>query len=300
MKKLLLIPMMVCIVLTSCSGQNSSPTFLPPVTPTIIATATSIPTKTPLPTISPTATITPLPIYNTKQVIFDYNVAGGLSDYYMFFEPTFLRSYPKIILYSDGQMIIPGEIYRQKVLSSSEIKLFLSRLDGLGFYSLESNQAYDPTDKLYNFEGKYEEVGVIDGLEYCILVNSNKSRKLCVQESYLQFLIPKMKNILQYLDKYKPAGMTPYYPDRILVSVQNGRHLYDENSPATAVPWNEKFPSLETLDQKITYVDGDVAKEIYTLFDNVYEPKIFIQNGQEFTVSLSIILPHEKVTNAYQ
>ena len=300
MKKLFFISAVVCVLLTACSGQESAPTALPSVTPkpSFTATATSAPTKTPQPAFTPTPTITPLPTYNTKRVIFDYNAIGGLSEFDMFFEPDSLRSYSTIVLYSDGQMIIPGEVYRQKNLSPSEVQLFLAKLDAMGFYSLDSNQAHDPTDKLYNFGSNYQRV--YDAYLYCILVNVVKTRKLCVYVPGIPFLIPKMKQILNYLDKYRPAGMTPYYPDRILLSVQDGRHLYDETSPATAVSWNDKFPSLETLDRKITYIDGDTAKEIYTLFDNVYAPKIFIQNGKELTVSFSIILPHAKVTNAYQ
>lgn len=290
--------MMICILLTSCDGRTITQTALSSVTPKPSPSLAAIPTKTPLPTISPTVTITPLPTYNTKQVIFDYTEAGGLSDFDMFFEPNGLRSYSRIVLYSDGQMIVPGEIYRQRVLSSSEVKQFLSKLDALSFYSLESNQAHDPTDKLYNFGNNYQKV--YDAYMYCILVDADKSRKLCAYEPGIPYLVPKMKQILNYLDKYQPVGMMTYYPDRILVSVEEGRHLYDENSPVTAVSWDEKFPSLEALNRKITYFDGDVAKEIYKLFDNVYEPKIFTQNGKEYTVFFSIIMPHEKVTNAYQ
>jgi len=108
-----------------------------------------------------------------------------------------------------------------------------------------------------------------------------------------------MKRIIDYLDTYEPAGMTPYYPDRILLGVENGRNLYyDEITPVPAIPWDEKFPSLETSNRKMMYIDGDLAKEIYMLFSSAYERKIFIQNGKEYTVDFTIILPHEKVTNA--
>jgi hypothetical protein len=308
MKKLFL-SVMVFIFLTACGGQEIAPTELPFITPkpsstatvataSSTVTATSTLTKTPQPTIHPTLTLTPLPTYNTKQVIFDYHVTGGLSDFDIFFESDSLRSYSKIIVYDNGQMIIPGKVYKQKVLTPSQVKFFLAKLDEMGFYSLESNQAHNPTDKLYDFGNNYQKV--YDAYLYCILTNTDKSRKLCVYEPGISFLIPEMKKIIDYLDKYQPSGMLTYYPDRILLSVQEGRHLYDENSSATAVNWNEKFPSLETLNQKITYVDGNIAKEIYTLFDIVYLPKIFIQNGKEYTVSFTIILPHEKVTNAYK
>ena len=146
MKKLFLLSTTLCIILLSCGGQESTPATFSSVTSRPISTPTTTLTQTPQPTFTPT--ITPLPPYKTKQVIFDYNAAGGLSDFDIFFESDFLRTYSRIILYDDGQMIISGEVYRQKMLSPNEVNLFLSKLDAMGFYSLESNQAHDPTDCL--------------------------------------------------------------------------------------------------------------------------------------------------------
>lgn len=297
---------MTCIILTACGGQKETLTAFPSLTPEPSSTATAIATSTLTSTptrVQPTAlpstpTITPLPAYKTKQVVFDYNVTGDHSVYDMFFEPDFFRSYSKLVLYDDGQIIIPGEIYKQKVLSPSEVKQFLSKLEALGFYSLESNQAHDPTDKLYNFGNNYQKV--YDAYLYCILVNADKSRELCVYEPGISFLIPKMKHILDYLTEYEPAGMTPYYPDRILLWVQLGRNPYDDKLPTNAITWAEDLPSLETPDQKIMYVDGDMAKEIYMLFDSANAGEVFTQNGKEYTLYIDIILPHEKVTNSYQ
>ena len=215
-----------------------------------------------------------------------------------------MLSYSRLVLYDDGQMIIPSEAdfggtYMQKFLSPEEVKRFLSKLGSLGFYSLETDQKHDPTDKLYNYGNNYQES--FDGRLYCISVNTDKPRELCVYEPDLQFVIPKMKNILQYLDEYDPGGMTLYYPDRILVWVEAGRDSYDNNLPATAIPWGETLPSLETTREKIMYVDGDSAKEIYMLFDNnTYGGKLFTQNGKEYTVYIEVILPHEVLTNEYQ
>jgi len=198
-------------------------------------------------------------------------------------------------------MIIAGkdQTYKQKALSSDEIKRLLSKLETLGFYSLESNQQYNQTDKLYDFGNNYQEIN--DGLRYCISVNSDKSRNLCVHESYLQFLIPKMKTILEYLDQYEPASMIPYYPDRILLSVQA------DPLPATVVPWDKHFPSLEVSIPQIypqdnpnpvIYVDGDMAEKIYLFLRDTDRETVFLQNGREYVVYIRVLLPHEKVTNA--
>jgi hypothetical protein len=318
------------IALVACSAAISTPqstntNHLPVTTPTLPA-ETSRPTKTATPDliktetafskdnfganltgtartlatpIPATPTITPLPFYPTKQVIFDYNVIGDHSVYDGFFDPNFFRPWSKFVLYADGQIIITGTTYQQKILSPDEIKQFLSRLEAAGFYSLESNQKHDPTDKLYDYGNNYQESS--DGLEYCILVNTVKSRNLCVYEPDIQFVVPKMKNILQFLDDYKPAGMTPYYPDRILLWVQPGRDPYNNQLPKDALHWGESFPSLETPDSKVIYVDGAAAKEIYMLFDRSPNlGKVFSQNDKEYTVYFNVVLPHEQVTNAYQ
>jgi hypothetical protein len=302
MKKQLLISAMICILLVACNGQDNTATIYSSPSPTQkpVRTATSTPTKTPQPTLAPTSTITPLPFYENKKVLFNYYVIGDHSVYDGFFDPYSFRSYSRLVLYDDGQMIIPsdgefGGTYKQKFLSPDEVKRFLSKLESLDFYSLESNQNHDPTDKLYDYGNNYQRS--FDGREYCISVNADKSRKLCVYEPDVQFLIPKMKNILSYLAEYEPVGMTPYYPDRILLWIQSGRDPYNDKLPKASIAWDEHFPHLE---DSIVYVDGDIAKEIYLLCGGTNQGKVFTQDNKEYTVYIDAVLPHEKVTNADQ
>jgi hypothetical protein len=299
---------MICITLTACDGQKSTPTVFPSITPEpriiAIPTTTSIPTEI-FPTQPlPTPTFTPFPPYQNKQVIFNYYVAGNQSGFDEFFAPESCCSLDtRIVLYDDGQMIIAG---KQKVLSSDEIKGFLSQLETLGFYSIESNQQRDITDKLYNFGNNYQEVN--DGLKYCVLVNAKKSRKLCAREDYMQYLIPKMKAIFKYLDEYEPAGMTPYYPDRILLEIRQADPDNDHNLPP-AIPWDEHFPSFDLSNAKIyfwttpsaiIYIHGDMAKKISLFFESTNYSSVYSQNGNEYIVEIYELLPHEKIINAYQ
>lgn len=311
--------MMLCFVVAACGGPRNIPIAFPSSTPLQESMATSLiptptivstPTRIQSPESAATPTFTPFPPYHNKKVVFDYYVVGNLADWDIFFDPPSGNIVTRLVLYDDGQMLIAGagETYTQKVLSTKEIKSFLSKLETLGFYSLVSNQEHDPTDKLYNFEGKYEEVGVIDGLEYCILVDGVKSRKLCIQESYTQFLIPEMKSILQFLDEYKPVGMTSYYPDRIFLSIRAADPSSD-TLPATTTLWKENFPSLEfshpsdyvyDFYTSTIYVDGNMAREISTFFENPDASGVFTQNDREYIVYIRVLLPHEKITNAYQ
>jgi hypothetical protein len=312
MKKTFLISLMLCFMLSACNGQSNNPIAFQSRTPEPSSTAPAIPTaaSTSIPTriqsneLPSIPTFTPFPPYRNKGVVFNYYVVGNLADFIGFFDPPSGNIITRLVLYDDGQILIAvsGETYKQKVLSSEEIKSFLSRLETLGFYSLESTQEHDPTDKLYNFEGKYEEVGVIGGLRHCILVDADRSRNLCVHESYLQFLIPEMKRILQYLNEYKPAGMTPYQPDRLLLTIQADVDPSTNNPPV--ILWDERFPSLQKDSSRFTsgtsnqviYIDGDMATEIYLFFEGT-DTKVVSQNGKEYIVYLRVLLPHEKVKN---
>jgi|GEM_PF-2325094 len=307
MKKVFFISVVAFIFLTACSGQRNipaAPTSLTPessstatavVTPTLTSTSTRIP-PTELPS---TPTFTPFPPNHTKKVIFEYYIVGQLSSFDIFYAD--YHDLPNIILYEDGQMLVGG---KQKVLSAGEIKRFLSKLDALGFFSIESNQKHDQEDKLYAYPDHYDQF--FDALSYCILVNADKSRKLCAYEPYMQFLTPKMKAIFKYLNEYKPTGLTPYYPDRILLSIQPA----DPNSddlPAT--PWDIRFPSLDfppprtylyDTPPSIIYIEGDMAKEIYTFITNSHSRGVFIQEGKKYMVEVDVVLPHETIINAYQ
>jgi len=284
-------------LLFACSSQNSQPVALPPSTPiptaTVIPTQTEIqPTLTPLPIQSPTITL--IPPYPTKHVLLDYTVSGfhtPYDDLFIFYDFTWSH----LVLYTDGQMIIPGSPYEQKILSTDEINQLFAQLESLGLYTIESNQKHDPTDKLYNFGDQYSRI--YDGLWSCILVNGNRSRNLCAYEPFREFLVPEMESLLQFIDKYHPAGMSQYYPDRILLWVQAGRSPYDPDLPENAIPWTEVSLPLETIDQKVIYAEGEMAKELYALYgDKGY---LFNENGKEYTVNMQIVLPHEKITNRY-
>jgi hypothetical protein len=160
MKKTFFISVVVYILLAACNAQSNIPTTFPSLTPetSFTATAIAISTLTSTPTrIQPTEppstpTFTPFPPYHNKKVIFEYYTSGQLSYFDMFYAD--YRDLPNIILYADGQMLVGGG---QKVLSADEIKSFLSKLDDLGFFSIESNQKHDQEDKLYAYPDHYDQ-----------------------------------------------------------------------------------------------------------------------------------------------
>jgi hypothetical protein len=116
-------------------------------------------------------------------------------------------------------------------------------------------------------------------------------------------VIPEMAKILQFLDEYNPTGMTSYFPNRILLWVQAGKDPNNHELPTSTVTWDDHLPPLDKIVNQINqigYIDGDIAKEIYLLFDDVNSGKVFIQNEKEYTAFLTILLPHEEITNSFQ
>lgn len=323
------IMLLLCLFLAACNEikyvpaispslnpeSNSTMTMIVPtafVTVKPTASATVSPTQTSTPTrIQPTnrppaPTATPFPVYPNKKAIFDYYVLGNLAEWIDFFDPPSGNIVTKLVLYDDGQLIAAdgGETYKQKQLESAEIEHLFSELEALGFYSIESNQKHDQTDKLYNMGNDYQETS--DGLRDCVTVNAAQSRTLCVREDYVQYLTPEMKAILQFVDGYKPAGMLPYYPDRILLTIQSQIDPSIENPPA--VPWNDSFPALQKDPSRYTggtggqvmFVDGELAQEIASFFGDSNGWKVVSQNGKDYIVSIRVLLPDETVKNPQQ
>ena len=287
--------LLLFISLSSCNSQDKQPLVIPsdtPNPPTMAVVPTQTIVKMTL-TPSPTQTSTATPSFPVKQVLFDYIEGGFHAADEMFYAGYGVDGWSKLVLYMDGQLIIPGTPYRQKILSKDEVNQLLTKLETLGFYTIESNQQHDPSDKLYNFGDQYH--GVSDPMWYCVLINKGEARKLCEWEPYKMFLVPEMKTILKYLDVYQVKGATPYFPDRILLWVRAGRSPDVENLPEKAIPWNDKLSSLETSGEKILYFEGEEAKNISALFGNAETVKVFTQNGIEYTVSMDIVLPHEQL-----
>jgi hypothetical protein len=293
--------LVICLFLVSCS-QARQPSVLSsraqPTLTTVTPGPTEIrPTSTPNPTQTPvvTPTVTLISPYPTKQVLLDYDVLGSHTPFDLFYTD---HGWSKLVIYTDGQLIIPSKQTKQKMLAANEIKKLLSRLEYFKFFELESNQAHDPTDKLYNMGDRY--FRVYDAHLFCVLVNAETTRKLCAYEPFLDFLVPEMKSILKTLDRYNPGGMSLYSPDRILLWVQRGRNPYVTDLAEESILWKDNFPSLETASEKIIYVEGATAKEIYAFLNNEISFKVFSQDGMDYTVVVDVVLPHEEITNLFE
>jgi len=275
----------ILVLLFACSSQGLEP----PVSVSNTHLATKTPAATQTPTELRIPTFTPYP---TKEVVFNYSFRGLVS---LPFDDIFLdQPASTLVLYSDGQMIYFGDYYEQKYLTNDEIEQFLSKLENMGFYKIESNQKHDPTDKLYDFGNNFEIEDI--GLWYCIEITEN-FRKLCAYDPYREFLKPEMKNILKFLDEYEPGGLTMYEPDQIFLKVRLGRDPDDQNLPSEVIPWSEDFPSLASNDNGVLYIEGKAASEIYAILSNANIRMVSVQNGIEYTIEyFRPVLPHEVIS----
>lgn len=273
--------LVICFFLSACVGQDTQLLPLPSNTPKPPNTVIPKPTQTPI------AIATSTPSYPLKKVFLDYTTGGYHTPYELYYADYGMEGWSTLVLYTDGQLIIPGKTFQQKILPKEEIDQLFSQLETLGFFSLTQ-------DKLYDF-GNQEPPRIYDGTTYCVVTAGERKQNLCAYEPHESFLAPEMKNVLQFLNNYQIKGMTPYFPDRILLWARKGRSPYVENLPENAVLWNENFPTLETPDEKILYAEGDDAKEIFALFDNKVSTIVISQNNVEYTVSIDIVLPHEQL-----
>ena len=225
------------ITLAKTSTLTESPTIQPTLTPT------TFPTSTPLVVIPP---------YQTKQVILKYTRSGGgLGSPESVFDSFLGYATTKFVLYDDDQLIFQDYLkpVQTKILTKNEKEQLLSLLDKTGFYSIETNYNSDTTNPIYDFQGKYDEVKITDGITSCLSANVTISKQVCFYEPYKDFLIPKMKELFQFIYNYAPSNLTVYQPDRLLVFVSIGRDFYNSHiiEPTESIPWPSDLPSLQTV-----------------------------------------------------
>src|SRR5687768_10124728 len=282
---------LLAIVVAGCQNSVLETHLVISPTPSQLPTLTITPSSTPTspPWLTPSATPYPtFPPYSTKQVIFSYSYIGNHSVFDVALNGG--TPYSKIILYSDGQLIISGKPYQQKQLSSEEINQLFSQLETMGFYSLETNQKHDPTDLLYDFKGQFEET--YDGLYVCAM-DVVQGREVCVRDHLREFLIQPMKDILQFLDNYEPKNMPIYQADRLLLSIEaQPPNWYIIENPEV-IPWPVNFPHIETDKWRLLYVEREIASQIFSLYGSQNGARLVNANRIEYYIIIRVVLPHE-------
>lgn len=242
------------------------------------------------PTYPPTPTSTYQP-YPHKQVFAAYGYYGDHSIFDGIIQSNgYIHSYGyKWVIYTDGQLIMTRDQtpMMTKNLSTYDVCSLLSKFKQLGFYDIETNNKQDPTDPLYDFGGNYNTVD--DGLSDYIQINGTSPRTLRVYEPYLDYVVPRMKKILQFADQYSPNDMSIYIPDRIALFVDRGRY----SGFPTVLPWPDGLPSLkESVHQFVYLTGGQAAKAATQAFTDAFGGN-FSENGEEYIVYAQVIFPDD-------
>jgi len=167
-----------------------------------------------------------------------------------------------------------------------------------GFYTLETNQNHDETDKLYYFGNQYQQV--YDGLIYYLSVQGNHSRTICYYGPYKDFLIPEAKDLFQYFEDYPSSGMTPYKPDRILLAIFKDIDLLSTTEQSISITWPSNLPTLETSDEKFMYLEGKDAAQVFSFFSHSSHMTFLDELGNSYSVSIHVVLPHHNLLQAQE
>jgi hypothetical protein len=201
---------------------------------------------------------------------------------------------PRLYLYSDGLFLVgdeKGQIL-QKQLSQSDISALLAKLRQLGFYQLQTNGQADQSDPLYHFgPGQYQQVSDASFTE--IKTFGATPKEISIYEPLLPYIVQPLKNILAYLNNYRPAGLSPYQPDRLLAEVMPGRNP-DLTDQLASLSWPATLPAPDEVSANgFLYLQGQPAATLYSLIGN-HEYGVFTYNGDEYTVdAIAPIFPHE-------
>jgi|SRR5579859_194144 len=301
------------VVLAAACGGATEPVASPTTTPasaTVIsptstarpgATTTASITAAPSPTLSstPTATSsarpgpsqTPSPTsIATKQVLLQFGEFTQHTGAY--FGPVFERDLPQIVLYTDGELLIAGSYpeYSKTMLSTSDICSLLQQIANTGFFQVNGTGVLGKDDPIYNF-GATPAPLVLGPSINAIQVNGNPAKFVGFYPAYEEYVINPIKLVLRLLKTYRPTGLRPYIPTRLLLwveTVQRG----DQSQPRI---WPENLPALADwlggAPYNLALVQGDLVEPMLKLPQS--HAVVYTDQGQEYSVVMRPLLPHE-------
>jgi hypothetical protein len=306
MKKTFLMLITICF-LSACGQYQPSATLsatievlaptASPITPALPG-KTVYPTKTPVPKATRTIEPTEYPAseewivtYPTKKALVIYG-ATSRNEYtinfvfwgFDFFEPYF-------VIYEDGQMIFGTGAY-QKQLTPDEIEEIFTRLDDLGFYQIQDAYEADPENPNYQFPGGLMPVPDLNSPNIELTVNGETSKSIHYMQNWEKYLIQPMKDIFSYVNSITPDDVTPYQPDRLLVSSfkeENCECCYSAYKNPKTVPWPSEV--IAPTEGGI-YLKGSKASDFYKATGGELAACLSFE-GESYLIILRPILPHE-------
>lgn len=292
----------IVTILSACAPAmpSSSLPNLTQETPSLTPSLTPKPSRTPSPTstLQPSTDLNQIPspgvlsrwteTYPTKQVLLFYGAASNtqITSLFLFSGLNFDIS-PFLILYTDGQLIIP---YYEKQLSQKEMSDVLVIFEQLGFYQINGTAPIDDKNPVYDFQNRNIPNIYGNTVKY-IGVYGNKSNSIGYMEEWEDYLAQPVKEIVSYLDGFSTEDAKPYQPDRLLVGIQVQQEATTENE--IVIPWPDDVTHPTGIEfEGVLYLDGAEATKLFNLWrDN--PDTAFMYEGTKLWLHPRPIYPHE-------
>jgi len=213
---------------------------------------------------------------------------------------------PDFVLYTDGQLILStSNNLMQKTLSSTEVCTLLSKITSTGFFEVAEG---DPSDWVETHKPIYQSVTATQdvgegGLYEDIVVNGQPHKAVSVYYILKNYLVKPVRQVFDLITTYKPDGLKPYQPQQVLLWIEplHPVHLYSDTPTPTVQSWPTNLPSLSTLlgpqDSGQALIQGGNVQPILKLFSQLPGSRLFIDQGQSYTVIARPLLPHETANN---
>ncbi|MEK6256737.1 MAG: hypothetical protein N2C13_05400 [Chloroflexota bacterium] len=270
------------------------------VTSSVVATNSPFVLQTATP--SPSSWVTPFP---NEAIFLQYGLYGG--DGGNAFDDYHGRDTPKLIVYTNGMAI-----QRIDLISPWSYLFVTSQLSEVELCNLQRAIAspklpeFDPYawvnygHPLYNFD---DTATFFDGAPVDVYqLNGDPSLFLSIEMAHFNYLISDVKEIIEFVESYTLTDTTTYEPHTILLWIEEGRGLADENEIPEG--WPVSLPSLESLyasrveaprrfRASHVVLEGSLAQRVGSLFNDEMKGMLFSEDGRLFYTIMRPLLPHE-------
>ena len=272
-----------------------------PFTPTPRPSDTPTPRVTPTPSSTPTSTLTPPP---EEEPLLIYGIFGGdggsASDFY------FGRGAPKLVLYASGDLVRKecpesrGCQFVHSTLTAEAICQLRSRLISTGLFQLPDPGYNMDTSPWYQFDDTTEYSDGASGI--IIQVNGEPSAQVDIYGPYLRYAIRPIRDAVDLLEEYHPPAASPYSPETLLLWIEEGRGLSEEDAspnqwPSALPPlhelWNERVQDRGFFGGSDVVLTSEEARTVYDLFNKRMSGMLFTQEGIIYYLIARPLLPHE-------
>jgi hypothetical protein len=204
------------------------------------------------------------------------------------------RGAPDFVLYTDGQLIRKegtgyqeGYKFVEIMLGVSDMCALLEEIEGADFFEYEGD-LYEQIDWSQYGDGAGNSI---------IQVNGTPSRQIEVESILEDYMVEEVGAVYSLLEDYRPSGMTPYYPERLSLWIEQGAGAAGWWGDPVYQEWPSELPTLSSLlgdrSEGEIVVEGELILPILQLFEHRMIGQVFVDGGRDYYVIARPLLPHE-------